>query len=91
MSWRAFFFINNNKNAIEDHKQSFSYDLKSGESPPQLKDLFQFEDDLVRTVKELKFCKVKNNLQKNFREDMRQVHISKKTLPPTNNQYVQIE
>ena len=77
MSWRASFFINNNKNAIEDHKQSFSSDLKSGESSPQLKYLIQFEDDLVRIVKELKFCKVKNNFQKRFREDMKQVHISK--------------
>ena len=49
--WRAIVFINNNKKATEDHKQDFSYGLKSGRSPTQLKDLIQFKDDLVRIVK----------------------------------------
>ena len=57
MRWRAIFFINNNKKATEDHKQGFSYGLKSSRSPPQVKDLIPFEDDLVRIVKELKFPK----------------------------------
>ena len=65
MCWRAIFFINNNKKATEDHKQGFSCGLKSGRSPPQVKVLIQFEDDLVRIVKELKFRTVKNNSQKN--------------------------
>ena len=71
--WGAILFINNNKNVTEDHKQGFSYGLKSGRSPPQVKDLIQFEDDLVRIIKALKFCKVKNNFQKMLREDMKQV------------------
>ena len=83
MHWRAIFFINNNTRATEDHKQGFSYDLKSGRSPPQVKDLIQFEDDLVRIVKELKFPKVRNNFQKMLREDMKQVQTSNKTLTPT--------
>ena len=45
------------KKATDDHKQGFSYSLKSGRSPPQVKDFIQFEDDLVRIVKELKFRK----------------------------------
>ena len=61
MRWKAVFFINNNKKATEDYKQGFSYGLKSARNPPQVKDLIQFEDDLVRIVKELKFRKVKNN------------------------------
>ena len=83
MYWNSVFFINNNKKATEDYKQGFSYGLKSGRSPPQVKDLIQFEDDLVRKVKELKFCKVRNNFQKMLLEDMKQVQTSKKTLSPT--------
>ena len=64
MHRRATFFINNNKKATVDHKQGLSYGLKSGISPPQVKDLIQFKDDLVTIVKKLKFCKVKNNFQK---------------------------
>ena len=78
MHWRATFFINNNKKATVDHKEGFSYGLKSGRSPSQVKDLIQFEDDLVRIVKELKFRKVKNNLQKMLRKDMKQVETSNK-------------
>ena len=82
MRWRAVFFINNNKKATEDYKEAFGYGLKSGRSPPQVKDLIEFEDDLVRIVKELKFRKVKNNFQPKLREDMKQVQTSKKTLAP---------
>ena len=82
MRLKAVFFVNNNKKATEDYKQGFSYGLKSGRSPPQVKDLIRFKDDLVRKVKELKFCKVKNNFQNILREDMKQVQTSKKTLTP---------
>ena len=82
MRWGAILFINNNKNATKDYKEGFSYGLKSGRSPLQVKDLIQFEDDLVRIVKELKFRKVKNNFQTKLREDMKQVQTSKKTLTP---------
>ena len=64
--------------------------MKSGRSPPQVKDLIQFEDDLVRIVKELKFRKVKNNFQTKLRDDMKQVQTSNKTLTPadkTSNMY----
>ena len=57
MHWRAMVFMNNNKKATEDYKEGLSYGLKSGRSPLQLKDLIQFEDDLVRIVKELSFAK----------------------------------
>ena len=83
MRWGAILFINNNKNATKDYKEGFGYGLKSGRSPPQVKDLIQFEDDLDRIVKELKFRKVKNNFQTKLREDMKQVQTSKKTLTPT--------
>ena len=89
MLWIAIFFRNNNKKAPEDYKAGFSYGLKSGKRK-QVKDLIQFEDDLVRIVKELKFRKVKNNFQTKLREDMKQVQTSKKTLTPadkTSNMY----
>ena len=82
MRWRAIFYISNNKEATEDYKEGFNYGLKSGRSPLQVKDLIQFEDDLVRIVKELKFHKVKNNFQTKLGEAMKQVQTSKKTLTP---------
>ena len=90
MHWRAIFFISNNKKATDDYKEGFNYGFKSGRRPPQVIDLIQFADDLVRIVKQLKFCKVKNYLQKTIRADMKQVQTSKKTLTPggkTSNMY----
>ena len=52
--------------------------MKSGRSPPQVKDLIHYEDDLVRIVKKLNFCKVKIDFQKMMREVMRKVQTSKK-------------
>ena len=80
MHWRAIFFISNNKEATDDYKEGFNYGFKSGRRPPQVIDLIQFADDLVRIVKQLKFCKVKNYFQKTIRADMKQVQTSKKTL-----------
>ena len=81
VGWRAIFFINNKKKkATENYKQGFSYGLKSGRSPPQIKDLIQFEDDLVRIVKELKFAKERIIFKKILRQDMKQT--SMKTLTP---------
>ena len=73
MRWRAIFFIINNKKATEDYKEGFTYGLKSGKSPMQVKDLIRSEDVLVRIVKELKFHRVKDNFQTKLREDMKQV------------------
>ena len=90
MRCRTIIFINNNKKAAQDYKQGFSYGLKNGRSPPQVKDLIQFEDNLVRIVKQLKFCKVENNFQKILREHMKEVQTSKKAVTPadkTSNMY----
>ena len=78
MRWSAIFFVNNNKKATLDYKEGFTYGLKSGKSPMQVKDLIRSEDVLVRIVKELKFPKVKDNFQIKLREDMKQVQTSKK-------------
>ena len=59
------FFIKNTKKTTEDDKQGFSFGLKSGRGPPQVKDLIQFDDNLVKIEKELKFRKVNNDFQKN--------------------------
>ena len=70
------------KKWCQDDKQGLSYGLKSDRSLPQGRDLIQSEDDLVRIVEELNFCKVKNEFQKMLFEDMKKVQTLKKTLTP---------
>ena len=74
------FFIKNTKKTTEDDKQGFSFGLKSGRGPPKIKDLIQFDDNLVKIEKELKFRKVNNDFQKMLCEDVNKVQTSKKTL-----------
>ena len=40
----SYLFYKQQKKSTEDYKEGFSYGLKSGRSPPHLKDLIQFED-----------------------------------------------
>lgn len=59
---------------------------------PQVKDLMQFADDLIRIVKQLKFREVKNNFQKKLRKDMKCADIKENTNSHRQDiQYVQIE
>ena len=47
----SYHFYKEHQKSTGDKKQVFSYGLKSNRSPPQIKDLIQFEDHLVRIVK----------------------------------------
>ena len=60
-----FFAKNKNKKTSEDDKQGFSFGLKCDRSPLQVKDLIQFDNNLVKIEKEWKFRKVNNDFQKN--------------------------
>lgn len=92
MRWRAIFFINNNKKATKDYKQVFCCGVKSGKRLPQVQDLMQFADDLIRIVKQLKFREVKNNFHKKLREDMKCADSKENTNSRRQDiQYVQIK
>ena len=47
-----FFAKNKNKKTSEDDKQGFSFGLKCDRSPLQVKDLIQFDNNLVKIEKE---------------------------------------
>ena len=56
MQWKAHFY-NERKNAKENETQMKpkTYGLKSLNCPPQVKELIQFESDLLDIIKSLKF------------------------------------
>ena len=63
LRWKAIFFRSNSKETSESRASGSVYGLKSNKCLPQLKELILFEDDLVDLVKNIKFCKVKNDFQ----------------------------
>ena len=78
LRWKAIFFINNSKETNELRASASVYDLKSNKCPRQLKELITFEDDLVDSVKNIKFRKVGNHFQMKLRIDLRKMRSSKK-------------
>ena len=56
------------------------YGLRSFKIPPPVKELATFQSELVELVKNIKFRKVKNQLQYQLKEDIKKINQSDKTL-----------
>ena len=56
------------------------YELCSFKIPPPVKELPAFESKLIELVKNIKFRKVKNQLQNQLKEDIKKINQSNKTL-----------
>ena len=56
------------------------YGLRSFKIPPPIKELAAFECELIELVKNIKFRKVKNQLQNQLKEDIKKINQSDKTL-----------
>ena len=81
MRWKAHFY-NERKEAKESEIQTIpeTYGLKSLNCPPQLKELIQFERDLLDIIKSLKFRKSRNHFQKRLNDDINTTHNTNTTL-----------
>ena len=67
-----------------------TYGLKSQKTPPSIKELETFENDLIELVKNIKFRTVHNQLQRTLKSDIKLIQQSSKTLTPadkTSNMY----
>ena len=57
-----------------------TYDLKSLNCPRQVKELIQFERDLLDIIKSLKFRKTTSHFQKRLKDDIKTIHNTDTTL-----------
>ena len=75
-------FYNKKKDAKENETQTVpeNYGLKSLNWPPQVKELIQFESNLLDIIKSLKFRKTKNHFQKRLKDDINTIDITDTTL-----------
>ena len=81
MRWKAHFYYE--KKDVKEHKTQTipeAYGLKSLNCPPQVKELIQFESDLLRMIKSLKFRKTRSHFQRRFKEDINTIHSTDTTL-----------
>ena len=47
--------------------------LKTTKHPPHIKEMDKFEAEMIGMVKEIKFRKMRNNIQQKMYEDMREI------------------
>ena len=75
-------FNNERKDAKENQTQTKlkTYDLKSLNYPPQVKELSQFQSDLLDIIQSLKFQKTGSHFQKRLKGDKNTIHNTDTTL-----------
>ena len=74
MRWKAAFFDGN----VESNVGQKTYGLKSSKTPPVVKELIAFEEDLWKLVTRLKFRRVNCEFQSKLKEDIKSTKRSKK-------------
>ena len=81
MRWKAH-LCNEKKDVKENKSQTIpeTYGLKSLNCPPQVKELIQFESDLLDMIKSLKFRKTRSHFQRRLKEDINTIHSTDTTL-----------
>ena len=81
MRWKAHLY-NEKKDVKENKTQTIleTYGLKSLNCPPQLKELIQFDSDLLDMIKSLKFRKTRSHFQRRLKEDINTIHSTDTTL-----------
>ncbi len=80
MRWKATFFLSRSE---EDEPINIeNYGLKSEKCPPVVKELLQFEQELLQIAKDVKFRKMRSNFQTRLKEDVRKIRNSDKTMTP---------
>ena len=92
MRWKAHFY-NERKDGKENETHTIpeTYGLKSLNCPPQVRELIQFESDLLDIIKSLKFGKTRSSFQNILKDDINTINNTDTTLTfadKTSNLYI---
>ena len=60
------------------HKTGLTFGINSAKCPPQVKELVPFEEDLIKSVKNIRFRKVDNKFERTLAKDLKDIRSSKK-------------
>ena len=69
MRWKAYFFLNTINCSEKEGKEKYGF--KTTKHSPHIKEMDKFEAEMIGMVKEIKFRKMRNNIQQKMYEDMR--------------------
>ena len=76
MRWKAIFYMSRN----EDSPHPENYGLPTSKCPGQVKEMTQFENELILLAKNLEFKKVSSSFQSRMKNDLKAMRNSGKTL-----------
>ena len=76
MRWKAYFF--SIQLTIQKRREGRNMGLKLRNPPPHIKEMDKFDVEMIGMVKEIKFRKMRNNIQQKMYEDMRRFKESEK-------------
>ena len=81
MRWKVNFY-NEKKDIKENETQTIpeTYSLKPLNCPPLVKELIQFESDLLDVIKSIKLRKTRNHFQRRLKDDINPIHCTDTTL-----------
>lgn len=79
LRWRAFFFLNPTASGIQQ-KETFGF--KTSKTAPQIKELTQFENDLLRLISKVKYDKHRTKFQCQLYKDIKKINASTHVLVP---------
>ena len=70
MRWKAFFFLNGSSEETTDSQR---HGFRSKKTPPQVKEMIGFEEDLTRMIENIQFRNVNEPFQRKLREAVRSI------------------
>ena len=69
MRWKAYFFLSIINCTEKEGREKYGF--RTTNPPPHIKEMDKFEAEMIGMVKEIKFRKMRNNIQQKMYEDMR--------------------
>ena len=76
MRWKVYFFLNTINCTEKEGREKYGFRTRNPR-PPHIKEIDKFEAEMIGMVKEIKFRKMRNNIQQKMYEDMRRFKESK--------------
>ena len=77
MRWKAYFFLKGEPRADTQCSKEY-YGFKTNAHPPRIKELDNFEMDLIGLVKSIKYRKINNSIQQQMRNDFKKIQNTNK-------------
>ena len=82
MRWKAFFYNNDDASALSEHQKKETFGFRTSNSPPIVRELASFENDVYKLIASIKFRKVSNQFLDKLNADVNMIKTSNMAIVP---------